>query len=69
MSEQGDEFEVIEFPWGNPLDLKWYKVSKGLAEEIHELMKTVYTSHILASTCNCEACKKIKEITNLPIYG
>lgn len=64
-----DEYELVDFPWGNPLSLKEYKVSHGLAQEIHNLIDTINSANKLAASCDCETCKKIREVTWLPIYG
>lgn len=64
-----DEYEIIDFFWGNPLKLQEYKISRGLAEEMHNLVKIVSDAHELAKTCDCDTCKKIAEITWQPIFG
>lgn len=64
-----DEYEIIDFFWGNPLQLQEYKISRGLAEEMNNLFSIVNAANKLAKTCNCDTCKRIAEITWQPIFG
>lgn len=69
MFDSEEDSEIIDIVIGNPLTPQIYKASRGFINEFYELHRIIREANKLASTCDCEICKKIKEITYQPIFG